>query len=423
MNVSTRIALAATIVLAALAPAMEAQSLKDRLRAKAKAKVEQAAERAADQATDKAVTAVEGVIRCLVTDEPCLRRAQAAGAPVAVVDAQGSPVSAADSAAALARASGASTARPGAGAWARYDFVPGTRPLFVEDFARDEVGDFPRRLELVSGSGEIVEWQGQRLFRARSDVRFHVPLPETLPERFSLEIEYAGSCCRNLTVRFFGDDAPAGAQEVWATSENAGLVGGGMSATGAPEKPYKDEIFAFRVMADGRHAKLYMNEHRIAAAPNAQLGRSNRILVSVPGSTEHPGVIRSIRVAAGGRELYDAIAEHGRIATQGILFDAGRDVLRPESTPTLRAIARMMREHDTLRLVIEGHTDAVGDDAANLALSERRAAAVVAYLTTAEGIAAARLSAKGLGESRPAATNDTPEGRQTNRRVELVRVE
>lgn len=81
----------------------------------------------------------------------------------------------------------------------------------------------------------------------------------------------------------------------------------------------------------------------------------------------------------------------------------------------------MLTEHASLRLLIEGHTDNTGVAASNLALSQKRAEAVRALLTTSYGIDPSRLSANGLGQTVPAAPNTTPEGRQQNRRVELVR--
>ena len=82
----------------------------------------------------------------------------------------------------------------------------------------------------------------------------------------------------------------------------------------------------------------------------------------------------------------------------------------------------MLTEHADLKLAIEGHTDNVGSAAANQSLSEQRAAAVVKYLVEAHGIAAARLSSRGFGATKSAVPNDTPEGRQSNRRVELVKM-
>ena len=81
----------------------------------------------------------------------------------------------------------------------------------------------------------------------------------------------------------------------------------------------------------------------------------------------------------------------------------------------------MLQEHPELKLRIEGHTDDVGQAAANQSLSEKRAAAVKAWLVT-QGVEAKRLEAKGFGQTKPVTGNDTPEGRQNNRRVELVKM-
>ena len=83
----------------------------------------------------------------------------------------------------------------------------------------------------------------------------------------------------------------------------------------------------------------------------------------------------------------------------------------------------MLEEHNDMRLSIEGHTDADGDDAFNQSLSERRAAAVKAYLIAQHAVAATRLETAGFGETAPVSSNDTPEGKQQNRRVELVRLD
>jgi outer membrane protein OmpA-like peptidoglycan-associated protein len=175
-------------------------------------------------------------------------------------------------------------------------------------------------------------------------------------------------------------------------------------------------------MADGRYVKVYFNAMRVANVPNANLGRSNRIEVRMVGQTDRPTFLGNIRIAAGGKKLYDALAEKGRVATQGIYFDTGSDQIRGESTPTLKEIGAMLTEHPDLKLTIEGHTDSVGEAAANQELSIRRAAAVKAYLVEKYRIDGARLTSVGFGETKPADSNDTPEGRQNNRRVELVRM-
>ncbi len=80
-------------------------------------------------------------------------------------------------------------AKPGQGAWANYDFVPGERILFADDFAADRVGNFPKRLEMLVGNMEIVDAKGTRYLRATSNSKFAVNLPETLPQRFTMEFD------------------------------------------------------------------------------------------------------------------------------------------------------------------------------------------------------------------------------------------
>ena len=112
--------------------------------------------------------------------------------------------------------------------------------------------------------------------------------------------------------------------------------------------------------------------------------------------------------------------ERGFIVTlPGVFFDSGRAVLKAGARNTLARIADQLRINDQLTVTIEGHTDSVGSEASNQVLSEKRAAAVRDYLRS-RGIPANRITVTGLGESTPVATNDTPAGRQQNRRVELI---
>ena len=116
--------------------------------------------------------------------------------------------------------------------------------------------------------------------------------------------------------------------------------------------------------------------------------------------------------------LGERLDKAGRIALYGIYFDTGKDTLKPSSNATLEQVRSLLTSRPSLRLVVAGHTDAEGTDAHNQSLSERRAAAVVAWLT-AKGIAADRLTPEGFGEAQPVADNARPEGRALNRRVEL----
>lgn len=122
-------------------------------------------------------------------------------------------------------------------------------------------------------------------------------------------------------------------------------------------------------------------------------------------------------ISAGA--LYDALAKQGRVALD-ILFDTNKATIRPESRGIVARVVEMLKAHPELGIAVEGHTDNVGAPAANKALSDLRAKAVVAAIT-GQGVAATRLSAAGFGQEKPVADNATEEGRAKNRRVELVR--
>ncbi len=107
------------------------------------------------------------------------------------------------------------------------------------------------------------------------------------------------------------------------------------------------------------------------------------------------------------------------VTLPGIFFDTGRTTLKSGSRNTLNRIAEQLRVNPGMKVTIEGHTDGVGSEQSNQALSEKRAEAVRSALI-AQGIDASRIVASGLGESAPIATNDTAAGKQQNRRVELI---
>ena len=124
-----------------------------------------------------------------------------------------------------------------------------------------------------------------------------------------------------------------------------------------------------------------------------------------------------------GREVVENALETKRhYDLYGIHFDFDKATIQSDTQSLLDDIAKMLEDFPNWRLQIVGHTDATGDPAHNEGLSRERAAAVKAALVD-RGIEAARLESEGAGESKPVASNDTPEGRALNRRVELVRLE
>ncbi len=127
-----------------------------------------------------------------------------------------------------------------------------------------------------------------------------------------------------------------------------------------------------------------------------------------------PGVIAN----KGCPDLTQAEREQIINIAKAVYFDTGKDVIKPESKTKLDELLPILSKYPKMNLVVEGHTDNVGDDASNLKLSQDRVNAVKKYLVE-KGIAASRISAVGYGEKRPVATNDTDAGRAQNRRVEI----
>jgi outer membrane protein OmpA-like peptidoglycan-associated protein len=132
------------------------------------------------------------------------------------------------------------------------------------------------------------------------------------------------------------------------------------------------------------------------------------------------------RAAAAMRSLEEVakVKEEARgtvITLEGaVLFVTGKAELAPLAQQKLTEVARALNDIDpSKRIVVEGHTDSRGTDETNLELSQQRATAVRDYLVS-QGVAQDRITAVGRGETQPLATNETPEGRANNRRVEIV---
>jgi OOP family OmpA-OmpF porin len=153
-----------------------------------------------------------------------------------------------------------------------------------------------------------------------------------------------------------------------------------------------------------------------AAAPGYDEGTVPVDLVS--GQTGN-AEIQLHRHDEGTAALEKQVAETGSATVYGIHFDTDSAKLRPDSMPALNAVLGLLNNHPASQWMIAGHTDNQGNAAHNQALSENRAASVIAWLK-AHGVAAHRLGAQGFGASRPVADNSTESGRALNRRVELT---
>ena len=126
------------------------------------------------------------------------------------------------------------------------------------------------------------------------------------------------------------------------------------------------------------------------------------------------------KVTVDAKAIGAGLQRDGKIALYGVNFDTNKAVVREDSAPQLQSMAEALKAQPAMKVLIVGHTDNQGDIDANLALSQRRAQAVVEALTGKYGIPAARLSARGVSSFAPVSSNASEEGRARNRRVEMV---
>jgi len=137
-----------------------------------------------------------------------------------------------------------------------------------------------------------------------------------------------------------------------------------------------------------------------------------------------PGKIGEISkfdiATASTDDIAKALEKDGKVVISGgILFETDSAKLAPSATDLVRRISEVMKQNPNLKISVVGYTDSTGEYNYNIQLSERRAKAFADALIK-DGVAANRLTAVGVGPQSPVATNDTPEGRAQNRRVELV---
>jgi flagellar motor protein MotB len=115
------------------------------------------------------------------------------------------------------------------------------------------------------------------------------------------------------------------------------------------------------------------------------------------------------------------ILKDGHVAVYGIYFDSGKSDIKPGSAEALTEIATLLKNNTSLQIHVVGHTDNAGKMSDNMELSRKRAEAVVNELVTKHKVSSVQLQAEGVGPLAPVATNDSEEGRELNRRVEIVK--
>jgi len=324
--------------------------------------------------------------------------------------------------------------------YGKYDFIPGDKVIFHDDFSDTDVGEFPRKWSLKGpGAGgntvEVVEYKGNRYLRSVPPASKEEGVAATtlfirftgnsdMPEKFTVEFDavlaQTNGYSNEYSVLMFDENGwPA---QMPGSIYISGEQGKSHNTTTSVDKN-DGRPHHIAVSVNGTFVKAYIDNQRVVNDPDALTRPIKFIGMHVFANHGYSETVMftNFRLAEGGKDIKAALHAEGKIVTHGILFDTGSDRIKPESFPTLKKILAILEEDSGLKFSIEGHTDNQGSKEVNQPLSEQRSNAVKAWLT-GKGISAARLTTKGWGDTQAIDTNGTPEGRANNRRVEFVKI-
>jgi outer membrane protein OmpA-like peptidoglycan-associated protein len=408
-----------------------------------------AARRAAEEAKKKAE---EEKRKEQEAQQPAPAAAPAPPRPAATPAAQpeGGQPAAAPAATTAAAAAPVAPAEPTFQSYSKFDFVPGELVVGVEDFTQDAIGDFPARWN-TNASGEVVTLSGQpgRWLKLTRPGFFLPEFITALPDNVTVEFDFTvpptadpGIAFSTMLIELPDPKQPTG----WNTSPNyvqitahpsASAAGSSSittrqnstsaadnTATVAALTAAKGKPVHIAMWRQRQRVRVYMNEEKVWDLPRAFAAdaKLNSVLFDFGGGCGNcEYYVANLRVATGAPDTRNKILTEGKWVTRGILFDVNSDKIKPESYGTLKEFAGVMTENADLKVQIVGHTDADGDDAANLDLSKRRAASVKTALAGEFKIDAARMDTDGKGEAQPVDKNDNPAGKANNRRVEFIK--
>ena len=346
------------------------------------------------------------------------------------------------------------------GSFSRYDFVPGDTLLYANDFSTEAVGELPagwnsnRSSVIVSLDGIGGKWlrlaqnsvcltDNEKAFGSDFTVEFDlvmdIDFKGWLPPSFQFGLLASGkespSSNKLLvdpkgTKSFYMEISPLADAGNIKLESHVGYI---RHFHSTPEKNPAVKNWYGRpvhVAVQGQKERLrfWIDGQKLYDVPKgiAKEGVMNQLFLrlgSSPYKDEQIGVfIGNIKIAKGIPDTRGKLLNEGRFATTGILFETASASIKPESAGVLRSIAAILEQEPAIRLSIVGHTDGVGDDAGNLALSGKRAEAVKDWLVRTSGIDGERLMTSGKGETEPVSENSTASGRAKNRRVEFIKI-
>ncbi|HKI46466.1 MAG TPA: OmpA family protein [Balneolales bacterium] len=314
-----------------------------------------------------------------------------------------------------------------------YDFVPGDTILFEDNFVDDQDGEFPSHWDLNSGQAVVNKVNDKpAFFLTQGNYCKVYPRMKTssyLTDPFTIEFDYYPSSGASGPIVFLkyknkaGDDQEGEVQFGNSGEVSTGYFSKDFNNTYPNENDdtYLNQWHHCAIIYKNNELKCYIDQYRILVVPSLDAIPISFGLGGI-GNQTHPMIIANVRTAAGGNmNMIGKKFTQSKIVTHGITFDIDKADIKPESMGTLNMIAGVLKSNPDLKFEIDGHTDNTGEAAHNLTLSQQRADAVKAQLVQM-GISASRLTTKGFGDTKPIDTNDTPEGKANNRRVEFVKM-
>ncbi len=326
----------------------------------------------------------------------------------------------------------------------KFDFIPGEKVIFFDDFMSGEPGDFPV-LWLTNGSGEVVtlsKYPG-KWFHLTKEGYFMPEAREEFTENYTIEFDIIPSnssgyeyvtgiefmlLSGSLDEPGYGGQPGLAGLKVHPDAEyvswnNWSEAREWQGESGTVTYIFKpDEKYHISIWVQKQRVRCYANETKILDIPRGLQANYNHNIFRIETSNDGQPLISNFRIAAGLSDMRNRLLKEGKYISYGILFDVNSDRLKPESFATIKAIADIMKEDPTLTLQILGHTDSDGDEVSNLDLSKRRALSVKNELVSKYGCEASRLQSDGKGESEPLAENTSAVGKAKNRRVEFLTV-
>lgn len=332
------------------------------------------------------------------------------------------------------------------------DFVPGATVLFEDHFENDAPGDFPAQWN-TNGSGKIVTidgLEGKWLDVVHNCIITPVmnkPLPENSTIEFDLFLRAEGQRSTpfiqfGLTqVRdilrediFYKDRFFINLHRY--TEEDGKTLEYGLkndvigNKSNFPLTYYVNKVLHVAIAVNKSRIRLYLDNQKIIDLPGA-LTESLRNTFFLNNNAVIPAsetgmFISNVRIASADTDarslLIKQLMEEGKAVTSDILFDVNSDQIKKTSFAIIDQFGDALQKNPSLKIKITGHTDADGNDAENLLLSKKRAAAVKDYITEQYAVAGSRIQTEGRGETQPVASNTTADGKAKNRRVEFVKL-